>query len=496
MRDVGRDTANIRRDLIWRQSDLADRAGVAHQVARYALAFEPGDLPGAVVHQARRCILDALGCAIGALDAPGRPIIEGAVLEAGGLPEATVIGSGQRTSAMNAALVNSFLVRFLDFNDLGGGGHNSDALASLLAVAEKENRTGADLVTALVVSYELGARFGESVTSRPVGVPISASLEQKGWTKDIRGGLNQPPAIGRLMGLTEDQIANAVGICLSHALPLGILDGHRDEATMAKNIRFGWVAHDAILACLLARRGFTGPLRIVESEVGVRNVVTGGEMDVDRLTNFSGWRILDTRFKALALNATTHAHVLATLGIVIDENLRPEDIAAVRIRAPVREVRHTTAPPKQYPRNAESADHSAFFANAIAIRDRSVGPEAIVPSNFTDPVVLRLIEQITVEPDPALGYYQGTSEILTTDGRRFSRRVDQPHGLGDDPLTDAELEMKFRSLVAGRLSARRVDDLVAACWRIDELDDLSELTRLLVVDRIGSPAGAPGSRDR
>jgi 2-methylcitrate dehydratase PrpD len=99
---------------------------------------------------------------------------------------------------------------------------------------------------------------------------------------------------------------------------------------MAKNIRFGWVAHDAILACMLARRGVHRPRRIVESDVGVRAVISRGELDLDRLTDFSGWRDPQHAFKTLALNGTTHAHVMATLRIVTEHDLRPDDIAAVR----------------------------------------------------------------------------------------------------------------------------------------------------------------------
>jgi 2-methylcitrate dehydratase len=473
---------SFRRDLVWEQLEHVYRSSVAHQVARYACGLTWDQLPGDVVHQAKRCVLDALGCAIGSANAPGRAIIEAVALELGGPQEATIIGSGARTSAMHAALVNSFLVRFLDLNDTGGGGHNSDALASLLAVAERERRSGADLLLALVVSYELGGRFADAVTNHPVGTPVTSSLEEKGWTKDIRAGLNQPASIGLLLGMTEEQIAHAIGICLSHALPLGILDAHREEATMAKNIRFGWVAHDAILACLLARQGFTGPRRVVESEVGIRSVISRGELDVDRLTDFSGWRILKTRFKTLALNGTTHAHVMATMRIVTAHDLRPEDVASVRIRAPIREARHTTAPPKKYPRNAESADHSAYYANAIAIRDRAVLADSVDPALFNDQQVLDLIERITVEPDPSLTYYQGASEIETRDGRRFSEQVDTPRGFGDDPLTDDEIETKVRELAAAHMPVEQVEELISACWRLDELEDLSELTRPLVFD--------------
>lgn len=462
----------FRRDLAWHQLDLVHRSSVAHQAARYALAVDYAHLPADVVHQAKRCVLDALGCAIGAYDAPGRTICEETVRELGGPEEATIFGSGLRTSAANAALVNSYLVRFLDFNDLGGGGHNSDALASLLAVAERHRAHGKDFLTSLVISYELGARFREAITG---------SLEDLGWPTDIRAGFNQPPALGKLMGLDEEQIANAIGLCLSHTLPLGILDSHREEMVMAKNVRFGWAAHDAILACMLARRGFTGPVRAIESDAGVRGVVVRGAMDLERLTDFSGWRILGVWFKTLAANGTTHGHVLATLGIVVEHDLAPADIAAVHIKGPPRERRHTTTPSRKYPRNAESADHSAFYANAMAIRERAFGAAAVRPEKFTDPVVLELIEKITVDEDPGLGTFQGASEVVTVDGRRFFKRVDVPHGFADDPLSDRELEEKFGVMAQAHMGDRQIARILDACWNVEKLQDLRPLAALMAV---------------
>ena len=462
----------FQRDLAWEQIEHTNRASVAHQFARYARAVDYGVLPPEVVHQAKRCVLDALGCAIGAYEAPGRLVCEKTMLALGGPEEATIFCSGVRTSATNAAMVNSFLVRFLDYNDWGGGGHNSDALASLLAMAQREKVGGADFITALVISYELGARFGES------GHGVTA-ISDRGWNQDVRGGLNQPPALGKLMGLSEDQIANAIGICLSHSLPLGILDAHREENVMAKNLRFGWVAYDAMLACMLAQNGFTGPVRVVESKDGIRTVLFGDEMDLERLTDFSGWRMMDVKFKAMPANGTTHAHVFATLAIVKEQDLRPEDIAAVHITASVRESLHTTTPAKKYPRSAENADHSAFYANALAIKERAFGPDSIVPEKFTDPVVLDLIEKITVSGDPGLGFVEGVSEIITKDGRRFKKHVDVPPGLGEGSLSDAELESKFAEMASPHMSDAHIREIFEACWKLETLTDIDQLVGLM-----------------
>lgn len=461
-------------DLAWQNLDLVYRSSIAYQFARYALGLNYESLPQDVLHQAKRCLLDALGCAIGAYDAPGRPICEAVIHELGGPEEATVFGSGLRTSALNATLVNSFLVRFLDYNDEGGGGHNSDSIPSILAISEREKACGREFLTSLVISYELGARVAESITR--------STWEDKGWTTDTRGGLNMPPALGKMMGLNEDQIANAIGICASHSLPLGILDAHREENTMTKNLRFGFVAYNAILSCMLAKKGFTGPIRIVEGDSGLRKVILQGDMDLERLVDFSGWRILSTNHKSMCANSTTQGHVSATLAIVKENDLKPEDIAAVRIKAGLRESRHTTTLAKKYPRSAENADHSAFYGNAIAIKERAYGPEAHNPEKFTNPVVLELIEKITVEPDlsmPEQGE-QGISEIITKDGRRFQKRVDTPHGYGDDPLTDKELEDKFREMATKYMGEDQLQKIFDAIWNIESLDDIIGLTGLMV----------------
>ncbi|MFC2066423.1 MmgE/PrpD family protein [Chloroflexota bacterium] len=464
----------LQRDLAWQNLNLQYRASVAHQYARYALGVNYEMLPQEVVHESKRCVLDALGCAIGAYKAPGLPMVEELVQELGGPEEATIFGSGRRTSAPNVTLVNSFLVRFLDYNDIGGGGHNSDALSSILAVSEREKTAPRDFLTSLVISYELGARFAEAITG--------SSLEEKGWTCDIRGGLNMPPALGKLMGLNEEQVANAIGICTSGCLPIKILDAGREGNVMNKNLRFGWVTYNAILSCMLAKKGFTGPVRIVEGDAGLREVVFQGEIDLEHLVDFSGWRILKTMYKYLCTNASTHGHIYATLAIVKEHDLKPEDIKTVRILASHREANHTTTPAKKYPINAESADHSAFYGNAIAIKERHFGPKSFAPEKFTDPVVLDLIEKITVEVDPSFprAARGGASEITTKDGRKFYKRIDTPHGFDDDPLTDRELEEKFTEMAEEYMTEKHIKQIFDTVWNLEKLNDISKLTKLMI----------------
>jgi 2-methylcitrate dehydratase len=464
----------FQRDLAWQELELLHQSSIAHQFARYALRLNYGLLPPDVAHQAKRSLLDTLGCAIGGYQAPGRSICEEVANAMGGPEEATLIGSGRRTSAMNATLVNSFMVRFLDYNDHGGGGHNSDSIPAILAVAEREKSGGADFLTSLVVSYELGARVKDSFTGK--------ALSKKGFVADLRGGLTMPAALGRLMGLNEDQIANAIGSCGCGNISLQILDADREEFSMRKNLRFGAISYAAILYCMLAKKGFTGPVRIVEGDGGWREGFAQGEMDLDTLGDMSGWRILKVWHKSVPMNGTTSGHVLATLGIVKEHDLKPEDIAAVRIRCSRREAAHTTTLAKKYPRNAESADHSAFYLNAIAIKERDCGPDSIIPEKFTDPVVLDLIEKITVEADddPRFSHNEGTSEITTKDGRKFQKHVVWPHGYGASRMTDTEIEDKFRDMASRYMGERQIKQIIDTAWNAEKLDSMSDLMRMMV----------------
>jgi len=460
------------RNLAWQNLDLAYRSSIAYQFARFGLGLKYSSLPAEVVHQAKRSLLDGLGCAIGSYSAPGRPACEAMAKELGGPEEATMFGSGFRTSALNASLVNGFLVCYLGFNDVGGGGHNSAALAPVLAVCERQKASGRDFLTSLVVSYELGARFAEAI--------IGPSLEERGWNYDMRAGLSMPPTLGRLMGLDEDQVANAIGICASRSLPLGILDCHREEITMAKGLTFGFVAYDAILACVLAKKGFSGPIRVVEGDSGMRQSILQGDLDLERMTDFSGWRTLGAWHKTLGPSPTLFWHASATLALVIEHDLRPEDIASVKIKAGPRVFQHTTALSRKYPRNPESAHHSAFYPNAIAIKERSCGPEQFAAEKLADPVVLDLIDRIAVEPDPDLPKFIGVSEIKTRDGRRFEKRTDIPHGVPDDPLSDAELEEKLAMMAADYMSDGQIQKIVDMVWALERLDDINKLTALMV----------------
>ena len=456
---------------------------VARQLAKYVTGLNFEDLPVDVIHQTKRILIDALGCCIGAFDADASKIVHSMIEELNGPGESTVIGSGLRTNCLNATLVNGLMVRYLDYNDLyvipAGkwyvGVHPSDAIPGILAVGERMNSSGKDVITATVLSYELSARFCHGATNPP--------LSKLGWNADTRGVYITPVVVGKLLGLSEEQLENAVGISGCHGMILGILDTAAEEYSMTKNLRYPFTAHGGILAALLAKRGFTGPTTVIEGAEGFNETVMKGNFAVEKFTKADGsFYIMETGFKALCAVGAVQGHLNATVELVNRYDIKPEDVDRVRVIAGTRPIEHTGDPAKKYPANKETADHSSYYLTAIAIVDRTVGLEQYQPWKYKDPSVLQLIDRITLKIDPEMDKLprSGMSEITTKDGKRYTLKVDYPKGDPKNSMSDQELEDKFKSMASKFMTPEQMERVIGTIYRLESLDNIGSLMRELV----------------
>ncbi len=282
---------------------------VARELAKYAVGFTFQELPPDVLHQTKRLVLDTLGCAIGGYSSEASRIIQELVKELDGPEEATVIGSGLKTSCLSATLANGAMVRYLDYNDTAfiiqgetyrTGYHPSEVIPPILALGERQHLSGKDVVTAIVIGYDLSLSFLEGV--------VGPGMEKKGWNGDTRGAYIMPLVAGKLLGLNEEQIESAVGIAGSCHAVLGILDTPAEEYTMTKNIRFPTMAYGGILAAMLAQKGFTGPASVIEGHDGFVEAIVKGDYDLSKLTNIKGkFAIRDACIRAVFRSATADA---------------------------------------------------------------------------------------------------------------------------------------------------------------------------------------------
>jgi 2-methylcitrate dehydratase len=456
----------------------------ARELAKYAASLTFRDLPLDVIHQTKRVVLDTLGCAIGGYDSDASRAIHALIRELGNPEEATVFGSGIKTSCLNAAFANGAMVRYLDYNDtafiLQGetyrtGYHPSEAIPPILALGEREHLSGKDVVTATVVGYDLSLSFLEGV--------LGPGMEKKGWNGDTRGAYIMPLIAGKMLGLDEVQMENAVGISASCHAVLGILDTPAEEYTMTKNIRFPMMAYSGIFAAMLAQKGFTGPTTIIEGHDGFVETIMKGEYDISKLANIRGkFAIREACIKSIIADFSSHGHLTATLNLVKENDIKPEDVAEVRITTSKRCAEHTGDPVKKYPKNKETADHSSYYLTAIAIMDRQIGPDQFIPEKFENPKVRELIDKVILKGDPDLDKARpaGISEIVTKQGKKYQCRVDYPRGHVRNPMTDEEIVEKFKTIASRYMSDKQIDQVVDIVFALDKLEDVGILNRRMV----------------
>ena len=457
---------------------------IARQIGEYAVGFNYNDLPQEAVHAAKRSLLDSVGCAIGGYASDASQIFQSVVKDLGISGKATIIGSGAKTDCLNATMANGVMLRYLDYMDqisipVGrwySYAHPSEVIPSILAIAERRHLSGKDVLESIVLGYELTARFCAATSLVP--------MAKKGWNSDTLGSYIVPPVVGKMLGLDVGQIENAIGISGCHGMVLGILDTEAEEFSMTKNLRFPFTARDGVLAVLLAQQGFTGPRTVLEGEDGFIHSVMGGDFDVSKLTDFGGpYRILNTEFKAWAACGTIQGHLNATLNLVKEHNIKPEDIAQVKIQAGTRSIQHTGDPAKRYPKNKETADHSAYYVTAIAIMERALGPAQYSPQKFADPAVRELSDKVSLKINTDLDKFgrAGITEVITTQGKKYSCRIEYPKGHPRNSMTDEELREKFRALTTRSLGEKQMQRVIDAIANLEKIDDISQFMQLLVV---------------
>jgi len=449
---------------------------LAGRLAEYAWGLGFGDLPAEVVHEAKRRVIDSLGCALGAYAAEPVKVARAVVHELGGVPAATILGSRDRSSPPLAAFVNGIMVRYLDYNDTylsREPAHPSDNIPAALAVAESEGRSGADLITAIVLAYEIQCRLADA-----------ASLRARGWDHVTYGAFSVAASAAKLMGLDPDRIRHALG--LSGVAGVALRQTRAGELSMWKGAAFANTARNAVLAASLARAGMTGPAPIFEGEFGFFRQVSG-EFDPGPLGGQGvPFRITDTSIKVWPAEYHAQPGIEAALrvrerGVAVDDI---DEVVIHTFRAAVEII--AKDPEKWRPRTRETADHSLPYCVAVALADGTVTPAQFLPHRLADERIHALLDRTRVVEDPGLTerYPEAVPTVLEVrlrSGETVVERVDYPRGHARNPVSDAEVEQKFLSLTGGLLSPAQQDAALARLWRLEEEEDLRALLGTVVV---------------
>jgi 2-methylcitrate dehydratase len=462
---------------------------IARQMAEFAVGLKYENLPENVIFEVKRYLYDSIGCAYGSMGTHDVKAMLEIYQEMGGKPESKVIGFGDELPAVSTSLVNSLMIRALDFNDIywkDDPSHPSDIIPAALSMAEKVGASMKDVIVAIVLAYEFEQRM--CLFAKP-------GVRERKWHHATLTQFVSPIVAGKILGLSVDEMVNAIGINGSHNHTIGCPTA--GKLTMMKNTVDPMAVQSGVFAALLAQKGYSGTEKVFEGKEGFmdafigwnakeeklkptdmegRDGVSSWSWDVDALVGGLGesYKILECGMKAFPTEALTHTHISCALNAMINNNLTYKDIKEVKVTAFAQAYDILFDPAKYRPESRETADHSLPYCLAAAIVDKKITTQSFSDEKLKDPAIYEVIDKIKGEPslefEKMFPAKQPSKVVITTnDGRSFEEYLEYPKGDPREPMTMDDLENKFNSLAGQVLSADRlqeIKDLIFDCQKV------------------------------
>jgi 2-methylcitrate dehydratase PrpD len=439
-----------------------------HTLARFVVEHEPSRLPQAVRHEAARSILNWLGCALGASRHETVERALAALSPFSGPREATVLGRSERLDVMQAALVNGISSHTFDFDDthLKTVIHPSGPVASaILALAERQPVSGAAFLHAFVLGVEVECRIGNSVYPEHYDV---------GWhITGTAGVFGAAAAAGKLLGLSEQQMVWALGIAATQSSGVREMFG-----TMCKPFHPGNAARNGLLAALLAQRDFTSSEQSIEAKRGFANVLST-RFKPEEIEQRLGetWELSLNTYKPFACGIVIHPVIDACIRLRAKHGFRTEEVEAVEARVHPLVLELTG---KKAPQAGLEGKFSVYHSAAAALIHGAAGEAQYSDACVRDPQVVALRDRVRAEVDRALREDQALVTIRLKGDKSVETFVEHAIGSLARPMSDADLEAKFRSLAGGVLAKPQTERLIGHCWDIGKLGNVAELARATV----------------
>ncbi|AXH96712.1 MmgE/PrpD family protein [Ornithinimicrobium avium] len=414
------------------------------RLARFVADARFEDISPEALEQLKIRVLDTLGVAIGALDAEPVVAVRGLLDDLGGAPSATMIGGG-RTSPDRAAFWTSALSRYLDFMDSylapGETCHPSDNLGAVLAASESVDGTGAELLTALAVAYQVHSRLSDEA-------PVRAA----GFDHTTQGAYAAAASAAKALRLPVEQIANAVAISGTANNALRVT--RTGNLSHWKGLAYPQVSKEGTFAALLASRGITGPEQVFEGNKGFKESIAG-DFTID-------WAAEDLERVRRSIikkhNAEIHSQSAldAAQAVRAEDGFSPLGVSGVRLRT--FDVAYSIIGggeegDKRTVRTKEEADHSLPWMLAVVLLDGELGPAQYHHERIIAEDVQDLMTRITIVPDAGFSArfpeaMPADLEVTMTDGTVFRASTDSYEGFHTDPLSWDGARAKFDLLAA------------------------------------------------
>jgi 2-methylcitrate dehydratase PrpD len=446
-------------------------------LASYVLDGRFEDIPQDVRHEASRSLVNYLGCALGGAPDTALDIAIRALSPYSGPPTASVLGRAERLDPLHASLMNGISSHLYDFDDTTPQNYihpTSPVASALFAYAGTTALSGEDFVNAFVLGFEVESRVGNAVYP---------AHYDAGWhITGTAGVFGAAAAIGKLLGLTRTQMVWAIGLAATQAAGLREMFG-----SMGKPFHPGRSAQNGYTAALLAQQGFTAGERSIEGPRGFAAVQSAAGYDLSKIGAGLGsdYNLRRNTYKPYPCGIVNHPTIDGAIQLHDTHGLGPGLVGAVRL---------TVAPlvldlcnQKNLTRGLQGK-FSVYHNAAIGLVRGRAGLDEYSDDAVNDPEVKRVREVTVATGDPALTEDQAVVEADLSDGRTVRVFVEQSLGNINKPLSDAQLDDKFRAQAVRAIAAAQADAALALCWNIAALADVRELVAASVPSGSGLPA--------
>jgi 2-methylcitrate dehydratase PrpD len=437
--------------------------GATHDIAEFAVKTRFEDLPGDVVHESKRDIINVLAVGLYSARDPSLQYLLSMFNEEGSRPRATVWGANARTGLGNAALANGYTAHLEDYDDthFPTVAHpTAPTLPAAFAIGEERGASGRDLITAVALGVETVCRTSLSVH------PWHYDL---GWhitgTMGVFGGAI---AAARMLGLDVDGTVAALGAAGTQAA--GVREAF---GTMTKPMHAGRAAQAGVVSALLVQKGFTAAKTILEGRRGVMEVMST-QHDLSRLTDGLGqrWEIFNNGLKPYSCGVVSHPSIDAAIAFHNRPGFDPRAVAGIEADV------HPLVPElmgRMEPDVGLAGKFSCAHCISVGLVDGSAYPAQFADAKVVDPLLTDLRRKVKFNVVESMGEDQVELRLTLKDGSVIAERVEHASGSPENPLSDERLEQKFMTLASETLGEAEARELLDRLWHLEDVSTISGL---------------------
>jgi 2-methylcitrate dehydratase PrpD len=447
------------------QNLKTDAETLTKTLCGHLAAAQFGDLNAAAVREARRGVLDWIGCALAGSGHKTITTLLAVLQDISGRPQATVFGRGLRLGLLDAPLANGQMGHVLDYDDTHMGGvvlhTSSPVLAAVFALAERAPVTGADFMLAYAVGFEAGVRTGRTAPGHHKG----------GWhLTGTLGSLAAGAACGRLLNLDRQKLTYTMGIAATQAAGM-----QQNRGTMCKSFHAGKAASNGVLAALLAERGFDSTQEIIEGKKGFSRIYSDVAEPEQLIAGLGErWLIETNGHKPYACGVVLHPLIDAVVAIRNRDAIDSAAVSEIELRVHPLVLSITGVVD---PSTGLQSKFSTLHSAAVALIDGTGGVAQYSDAKAIDPAVAALRRKVKATADETLRKDEAYAAI-TVGGKRHEVHIPHASGTADNPMSDAAIEAKFlanATPVIGRERAERARDFVMSLEKQPDVRDLAAL---------------------